>query len=182
MSVTSLPPAIIERCRTDARLLAELIRAEAWRLKDEDRIAQMPAPRRFLPDDVADEAPVWVRLFHGCPPGIVDLINSRSCRSKFTCCILSCPIPIWIAKILSHFAGAIMFNDPLTLEQCSDLLDRLVRCAFPFQCAHGRPSMVPLVDLGDGMVQLGNLSEEGPVEGSGESFGRAFKRWKEMKK
>jgi DNA mismatch repair protein MLH3 len=47
------------------------------------------------------------------------------------------------------FAGAIMFNDPLTLEQCNDLVKRLTDCAFPFQCAHGRPSMVPLVDLGN---------------------------------
>lgn len=41
-----------------------------------------------------------------------------------------------------------MFNDPLSLEQCGSLLRRLTDCAFPFQCAHGRPSMVPLVDLG----------------------------------
>ena len=44
-----------------------------------------------------------------------------------------------------------MFNDPLTLEQCEYLVKRLTDCAFPFQCAHGRPSMVPLVDLGNRM-------------------------------
>lgn len=71
-----------------------------------------------------------------------------------------------------------MFNDLLTLEQCSDLLHRLVRCAFPFQCAHGRPSMVPIVDLGNRMAQLGNLNEEGPLEGNGQVFGRAFKLWR----
>ncbi len=43
-----------------------------------------------------------------------------------------------------------MFNDVLTLEDCKRLLSRLAKCAFPFQCAHGRPSMAPLVDLGDG--------------------------------
>lgn len=41
-----------------------------------------------------------------------------------------------------------MFNDALTAEECEGLVRRLARCAFPFQCAHGRPSLVPLVDLG----------------------------------
>lgn len=74
-----------------------------------------------------------------------------------------------------------MFNDPLILEECSHLLDRLLQCAFPFQCAHGRPSMVPLVDLGDGMVQLGNLGKSSPIDGGGESFGQAFRRWKKCR-
>ncbi|PHH73506.1 hypothetical protein CDD82_5406 [Ophiocordyceps australis] len=64
--------------------------------------------------------------FHGCPAGILDLLYSRSCRS------------------------AIMFNDELSREQCQQLVRQLAQCAFPFQCAHGRPSMVPLADLGTG--------------------------------
>ncbi|KAL2160790.1 hypothetical protein VTH06DRAFT_987 [Thermothelomyces fergusii] len=65
----------------------------------------------------------WVARFHDCPQGLVDLINSKACRN------------------------AIMFNDPLTPEQCSELVGQLAACAFPFQCAHGRPSMVPLGSL-----------------------------------
>lgn len=80
--VRSLPPAILERCRTDPRLLADLIRREAWKLKDEDRLIRTPVPLSVLvgPDG---GIPAWVSLFHACPSGIVDLINSRSCRSKF---------------------------------------------------------------------------------------------------
>lgn len=44
--------------------------------------------------------------------------------------------------------GAIMFNDSLTLEQCKELMGRLAHTSVPFRCAHGRPSIVPLVDLG----------------------------------
>lgn len=80
--VRGLPPAIIERCRSEPRLLAELIRKEAWRLKDEDVPFQQPSVRPVLADDVNGSVPVWVSLLHGCPQGIVDLINSRSCRSK----------------------------------------------------------------------------------------------------
>ncbi len=49
-----------------------------------------------------------------------------------------------------------MFNDVLSKEACRDLVGRLAACAFPFQCAHGRPSMVPLLDLGGGVSRPGD--------------------------
>lgn len=51
-----------------------------------------------------------------------------------------------------------MFNDVLSVEECEQLISRLSRCVFPFQCAHGRPSMAPLVDLGAG-AKFGGWSE-----------------------
>lgn len=68
-----------------------------------------------------------------------------------------------------------MFNDPLTMEQCNDLVKRLTDCAFPFQCAHGRPSMVPLVDLG-------TKSTLGPADtevGDGMTLLKELKVWKD---
>ncbi|CAF3468221.1 unnamed protein product [Fusarium graminearum] len=76
------------------------------------------------PATAAPDKPLISR-FNGCPRGILELLHSRACRS------------------------AIMFNDILTIQQCEELIARLSRCAFPFQCAHGRPSMAPLVDLGN---------------------------------
>ncbi|KAG8164009.1 hypothetical protein KVR01_005927 [Diaporthe batatas] len=150
VAVRSLPPAILERCRTEPGLLSNLIRTEAWRLNDEPGPARQPRPRPAPAGEAGGNSPAWVSLFHGCPQGITELINSRSCRS------------------------AIMFNDALTRDQCADLLGRLVRCAFPFQCAHGRPSMVPLVDLGGAMSH-----GMGDGTGVGEAgFGREFKLWK----
>lgn len=60
-----------------------------------------------------------------------------------------------------------MFNDVLSKDECKDLVRRLGQCAFPFQCAHGRPSMVPLVD----MRNLNIHNETSPV-----SFGAELKR------
>uniref|UniRef100_K3X266 MutL C-terminal dimerisation domain-containing protein n=1 Tax=Globisporangium ultimum (strain ATCC 200006 / CBS 805.95 / DAOM BR144) TaxID=431595 RepID=K3X266_GLOUD len=57
------------------------------------------------------------------PPVITRLLHSRACRS------------------------AIMFGDYLSISQCRDLIDALRRCKLPFQCAHGRPSVVPLVEF-----------------------------------
>lgn len=69
-----------------------------------------------------------------------------------------------------------MFNDVLSTEECRLLVDRLAGCAFPFQCAHGRPSMVPLVDIGGGGEVLGlgmAVKEEGK---EGKLLGE-LKRW-----
>jgi DNA mismatch repair protein MLH3 len=77
----------------------------------------------------------WISNFHRCPRAILDLLHSRACRS------------------------AIMFNDVLSKQECEQLLERLSRCSFPFQCAHGRPSMAPLVDLGVGS-RVGGWDEE----------------------
>jgi DNA mismatch repair protein MLH3 len=72
--------------------------------------------------------------------------------------------------------GAIMFNDALSTEECKMLVDRLAGCAFPFQCAHGRPSMVPLVDIGGGseVFGLGGAAKE---EGQKCKLFRELKRW-----
>lgn len=63
--------------------------------------------------------------------------------------------------LFNIYIGAIMFNDPLTKRECTDLVRRLADCAFPFQCAHGRPSMVPLLDLNN--IPLGRTAPEDEV-------------------
>ncbi|KAI1012548.1 hypothetical protein LB504_008359 [Fusarium proliferatum] len=118
--VTGLPPSIIERCRLEPRLLIELLRTEVWRSVDSSVPLVRPSTTTTTPDKPL------ISRFNGCPRGILELLHSRACRS------------------------AIMFNDVLSVNQCEDLIDRLSRCAFPFQCAHGRPSMAPLIDLGNG--------------------------------
>lgn len=165
VSVQSLPPSIIERCRTDTRLLAELLRKEAWKLNDESVSATLRSELQV--SQAEEDGQAWVSRFHGCPQGILELINSRSCRSKSTPCHVR-------EAIADSQTGAIMFNDVLTMDQCASLLDRLVQCAFPFQCAHGRPSMVPIVDLGDEVVDLGRSTETSSTEGS---FLQKFKKW-----
>ncbi|XP_065910988.1 DNA mismatch repair protein Mlh3-like isoform X2 [Dysidea avara] len=62
----------------------------------------------------------------------------------------SCIIPLVLTDLLATQAchGAIKFNDPLTLNECHKLIESLSHCKLPFQCAHGRPSLVPVLDLG----------------------------------
>ncbi|KAI1106365.1 hypothetical protein F4804DRAFT_301049 [Jackrogersella minutella] len=147
LNVFGLPPSIAERCRSEPRLLIELLRKEAWKLDEQGRgVSRRTEIEASEGDD--DTGLHWLARFHGCPHGILEMINSRACRSS------------------------IMFNDELSQEQCVDLVKRLAGCALPFQCAHGRPSMVPLLDLGNSPMSVADAGEQ---KGS---FGKEFRRWK----
>lgn len=87
ISVTSLPPAIVERCRTEPEMLVELLRTEAWRLEGDQTLARSAdTAQGFMgpPPGRGGEETSWISRFHGCPRGILDLINSRACRSKLS--------------------------------------------------------------------------------------------------
>ncbi|KAL4782364.1 hypothetical protein BJX76DRAFT_291915 [Aspergillus varians] len=151
VSISTLPTLIAERCRTEPDQLISIIRAEIWK-RSENGNARRNSGH---PGHGAD----WVGRLAGCPQGILDLLNSRACRT------------------------AIMFNDDLSIDECRNLVRRLASCMFPFQCAHGRPSMVPLVDFRGSLDthfdrQANSREDAGPGEGEGEgAFIETFKRW-----
>ena len=124
LKVTALPTPVSQRAASDPALLAAMLRAEMWTVAEHGR---GPARDGLRPADGSGGGHGWTRGTAGCPAGVVGMLNSRACRS------------------------AVMFNDPLSLRECEDLVARLARCAFPFQCAHGRPSVVPLLRLGEGL-------------------------------
>ncbi|KOC58708.1 DNA mismatch repair protein mutL, partial [Habropoda laboriosa] len=59
------------------------------------------------------------------------------------------PLTILNAIAMEACHGAIKFGDPLTLKDCKWLLKLLSQTKIPTQCAHGRPSIVPLLELTD---------------------------------
>ncbi|XP_069805529.1 DNA mismatch repair protein Mlh3 isoform X2 [Dendropsophus ebraccatus] len=58
-------------------------------------------------------------------------------------------VPGVVLRVLASQAchGAVKFNHPLTMDECCHLMYSLAQCSLPFQCAHGRPSILPLADL-----------------------------------
>ncbi|KAI1481405.1 hypothetical protein F4774DRAFT_375221 [Daldinia eschscholtzii] len=149
LKVFGLPPSIAERCRSEPRLLIELLRKEISNL-DEHGLSGSQQTRTEATQGAGDSSLDlhWLARFHGCPNVIMEMINSRACRSS------------------------IMFNDVLSHEECVDLVSRLADCTLPFQCAHGRPSMVPLVDLKRIPIDMTDIDK--PKSG----FGERFKKWK----
>ncbi|KAE8448910.1 hypothetical protein EG329_008706 [Mollisiaceae sp. DMI_Dod_QoI] len=71
LSVRSLPPGIIERCKQEPRLLIELIRTEAWKAHELGRTAA---------HKTQEEQQTWLQRTQSCPRGILDMLNSRACR------------------------------------------------------------------------------------------------------
>lgn len=118
--VLTLPDGISARCVADPKLIIDILRTEIW-------AQEGSGARHALPKAMeAVEEHSWLYQIGSCPRGILELLNSRACRS------------------------AIMFNDELSMDQCTSLIGQLSRCAFPFMCAHGRVSMVPLVRFDNG--------------------------------
>jgi len=130
--VLTLPDSIAERCRIDVKQLANLLRGEVWKREESGvnqakQIDLAPAdnsnPSISSPIESTNVSETWAHRIRDCPQGIIDMLNSRSCRS------------------------AVMFNDDLADEDCRTLVKKLATCSFPFQCAHGRPSMIPLIKV-----------------------------------
>lgn len=118
--VTHLPKMIADRC-VDSRVTQELLRQHLYWLEDTGGIGinNVEVEKRLNANEQID----WKTIIRQCPRGIIDILNSKACR------------------------GAIKFNDKLTLNQCQELISELAFCDFPFQCAHGRPSMIPIIYL-----------------------------------
>ena len=74
-----------------------------------------------------------------------------------------------------------MFNDVLGVPECADLVERLGKCAFPFMCAHGRVSMVPIGMVGGASGSGFEGAWEGDGTGKGTAragFVAAWSKWK----
>lgn len=54
--------------------------------------------------------------------------------------------------------GALRFGDRLTLDQCRELISRLLQCKVPFRCAHSRCGVSVLENL-DKILYLERLQE-----------------------
>jgi len=151
VKVEALPPTIAERSKLEPKLLISILRSEIWRLSEtrmrtETKMVTLSDEQE---DNGSSKEHSWLKWIGHCPRGIVEMIHSRACRS------------------------AVMFNDDLSQEECEEMLRKVAECAFPFQCAHGRPSMIPLVSLGSITADV-----QETIDGREECFVDTYKRWK----
>lgn len=73
------------------------------------------------------------------PQTIKDIINMEACRGNFVIYHLN------FVEIATFFTGAIKFGDALSKDDCKSYINSLRNCNLPFQCAHGRPTIKPLI-------------------------------------
>ncbi|KYM98135.1 DNA mismatch repair protein Mlh3, partial [Cyphomyrmex costatus] len=81
-------------------------------------------------------------------PKICGLLNDviKNCSASRTNAL---PLTIHNAIASEACHGAIKFGDKLTLEQCTSLLQLLEHTKFPNRCAHGRPTIIPMIEFSE---------------------------------
>lgn len=112
--ITNVPELLIPSCN-DGPFIKSLLMQHCFDLQNNIK-------NQIVNATIANDGD-WLIVMHHTPQFIINMINSRACRS------------------------AIMFGDELTMQEMHQLIDDLSKCKLPFQCAHGRPSIVPLVNL-----------------------------------
>ncbi|GAA5920751.1 hypothetical protein JCM1841_004163 [Sporobolomyces salmonicolor] len=118
--LTTVPEIVSARLLAEPKTLQELVRSYLAQLRETGYRARAGKEQEAK---AKREGSSWTTAVKDCPHVLLDLVNSKACR------------------------GAIMFNDELSAEQAQALVARLADTTFPFQCAHGRPSLVPLINL-----------------------------------
>ncbi|KAJ8102858.1 hypothetical protein POJ06DRAFT_265719 [Lipomyces tetrasporus] len=124
--ITHCPALLMERFLEEPELVKALILRHVYDLRSGDVTKLVPSQTTgFINNGSIESTEMLLEFVYRCLPRVIlDLLISKACR------------------------GAIMFGDSLSEDRCRRLIYDLSKCRFPFQCAHGRPSMVPLVDLG----------------------------------
>lgn len=46
-----------------------------------------------------------------------------------------------------YLTGSVKFGESLTRDEMTKFIEKLSQCILPFQCAHGRPTLTPLLTL-----------------------------------
>ena len=117
---------------------------------DCDKYFKRPSPLLNLICDLAKElVHIWSQTkgsLNILPRSIANVLNSQACRG-----MVDFLFNLFFLKFFLYYhffsLGAIMFNDPLDRDECLNMIRELKNCKIPFQCAHGRPSVAPIVDL-----------------------------------
>ena len=63
-----------------------------------------------------------------------------------------------IRRILNRKAckTSIKFGDKLNKKQINNLIKQIKKCKLPFICAHGRPTIFPLLNINNALTKFNN--------------------------
>ncbi|QLQ81422.1 hypothetical protein HG537_0F01830 [Torulaspora globosa] len=119
--ITSLPHILNQKFDGDKSYLKGVLQQMVQDMKS---LKRLPISNRKIHDNAnGNNHHEWTKYYSCIPDVFREILKSKACRS------------------------AIMFGDTLSKAECSFLIKKLAECWMPFQCAHGRPSIVPLAQL-----------------------------------
>lgn len=130
--IQSAPQALASRLsRKHGSEMTRLLRSYIPVL--EEQMGELRAMTGSIATDLSVGGEVdWGRVMAWMPREMVELANSKACRSESRRGAQLTP------------SGSVMFGDRLDIEQCERLVTRLSTARQPFTCAHGRPVLAPL--------------------------------------
>lgn len=122
LNIYSLPDIVDMKVGKDIAFLKKILLQHLHDLKSHRKLRATSIPVSSTAELSMDNFKWW-RYINCIPTLFMEIFNSKACRS------------------------AIMFGDALTKAECQLLIRELCTCQLPFQCAHGRPSVIPIVEL-----------------------------------
>ncbi|AJV94237.1 Mlh3p [Saccharomyces cerevisiae YJM1573] len=120
LEIKTLPEMLTSKYNGDKDYLKMVLLQHAHDLKD---FKKLPMDLSHFENHTSVDKLYWWKYSSCVPTVFHEILNSKACRS------------------------AVMFGDELTRQECIILISKLSRCHNPFECAHGRPSMVPIAEL-----------------------------------
>lgn len=120
LEIKTLPEMLTSKYNGDKDYLKMVLLQHAHDLKD---FKKLPMDLSHFENYTSVDKLYWWKYSSCVPTVFHEILNSKACRS------------------------AVMFGDELTRQECIILISKLSRCHNPFECAHGRPSMVPIAEL-----------------------------------
>lgn len=121
ITILKMPSFLHDKVRNDHSFLKSVLLQHVYDLKNDKR---RRVAKSFYTKGFSSK---WWMIIPNMPRVYLEIINSKACRSS------------------------IMFGTSLSKEECKIMISELSCCHFPFQCAHGRPSVVPIVEINDNM-------------------------------
>lgn len=122
VKLTHAPDIFVNRIKGDLEYIKNALLQHIHDLKSFKKLS-IENFKEFTNEQVFNDEFNWYIYSSYIPIILMELFNSKACRS------------------------AIMFGDALSKEECSILVKLLMKCYIPFQCAHGRPSILPITSF-----------------------------------
>ncbi|ORY45425.1 hypothetical protein LY90DRAFT_671538 [Neocallimastix californiae] len=153
--IKKLPKLIVERCLTSVEKLTNIVRNCLYELEDShskyksisSTISSPDKSSSFLENEKSksnrstNTSIFFSKNYQKEASLSIQSFNLSDRKLDF--------IPSSIYDILCSLAchKAIKFDDPLNLKECREIVEQMPSLKFPFQCAHGRPTIIPLINL-----------------------------------
>ncbi|XP_015122475.1 uncharacterized protein LOC107044914 [Diachasma alloeum] len=137
LEISELPEKVMPPILTNSQVLKCF--GVTFKLKSENSVVVSTVPNCFLPKRRSKP----LNMVKSVKDLIIEIGEKLISKSGVKCL----PIVIHNAVASEACHGAIRFGDVLNVNQCETLVSHWIETELPNRCAHGRPAVVPLMEI-----------------------------------